>query len=324
LERSEFPNPNGETLMPTSSVWSKIWFRSALLIVIFFFLALFFVSPGVRYSQQDASLRTPVRIVVSPSDPKTDELIKIEHQKAIEEIKLRLEMQDSWYHYKFIIIGGIFALFLGQTGLSIGRSTATAKKSTKRFNDILTAGSNYSILVLAVVIALAIDMHIRNGMFGVQTIGLWIAYYVEPSYPVTVYFPWEQFLRQLNSPSIHLDSLYKLGFSLHLHFLTIAVYLVYVIVLQQICLTSNRRVRDGQKPIVIFGFLLVHLAALGFVFVAHAIPGAYAMNLIPFTRWASGWWNVGYYLIPWFFLVAVNLPYLLFLRNRKLDVGPDR
>src|SRR6185295_277299 len=136
------------------------------------------------------------------------------------------------------------------------------------------------------------------------TIGLWIANYVEPAYASTTVFPWEQFLREAHSPNIRIDSLYRLGFSFQLHFMTIAVYLLYVILLQQICLAWNRRTSEVTKHVVVFGFILVHLTAVAFVFVAHAVPGRYTMNLIPFESWKAGWENVGYYLLPLVFLIA--------------------
>src|SRR5947207_1532923 len=179
------------------NILSNTWVRCALLMITFLILAFFFVSPGLDYYSQDATYRDLKRPLsgeppsgyksederqqavarLPASDSRTDQLMKDEHQKAVDEIKLRLEQQDSWYHYKFLIIGGMFAVFLGQTGLNFGRRPHSPSAHPKRFNDILTAASNYSILTLAVVIALAIDMHIRNNMFGMQTIGLWIAHY---------------------------------------------------------------------------------------------------------------------------------------------------
>jgi hypothetical protein len=298
------------------STLTSTWFRSILLIATFFLLAFLFVSPAVRYAEE-AAIRDSNRAPNSPiAEMKLDELIKAEHQKAIDEIKLRLEHQDSWYHYKFLILGGVLAIFLGQTGLSRERNSAPVDRYRK-LKRILTADSNYAILVIACVIALVIDMHIRSNMFGMQTIGLWIANYVEPSYPLSGYYPWEQFLRNPNSPSLHLDSLYKLSFTIHLHFLTSIIYLIYAIVLQQICLTFNIRDGLGRKQIIIFGSLLVHLSLLAFVFVAHAVPSAYKMNLIPFGLWESGWKNVGYYIIPWLLIIIFNIPYLLLIRNTE-------
>lgn len=372
------------------SIRRKLWFRSVLFLLTFCSLALFFVSPGIKYSEEasDRDSERTIRVPSSdsaaagkpvaepgipdtvtpttsggsdkkskaplmleelrPCDPKTketaskkescekqqkayeearkklpaseertDDLIRLEYMKGVDEIKLRLEQWDSWYHYKFIVIGGMFALFLGQTGLTIGVRSQSEAKPRKRFKETIAGASAYAMLALAVVISLVIDMHIRNNMFAIQTIGLWIANYVEPSYASTTAFPWEQFLREAHSPSIRIDSLYRIGFSFHLHFMTIAVYLLYVIVLQQICLSWNKRTSPATKHIVVFGFLLVHLTALAFVFVAHAVPGRYAMNLIPSERWETGWQNVGYYILPLIFLIALNLPYLLLGRSRS-------
>src|SRR5215213_1938333 len=185
--------------MPTlgRATLSSITFRSMVLIFFFLTLALLFVSPPVKYTQeaQDRNKDKPENCPAPGL--KLTELIQIEHQKAIDEIKIRLEQQDSWYHYKFLILGGVLAIFLGQTGFARDRSY-TSSDDDRRLKKILTADSNYAILVLACIISLIIDMHIRSNMFGMQTIGLWIASYVEGLYPTNGYYPWEQFIRNRN------------------------------------------------------------------------------------------------------------------------------
>jgi hypothetical protein len=347
---------------PTKADFEKTWMRIVCLILTFLCLAFMFVSPAIDYAegatkrlkidrQTDISSNAVTKDdglkwkdgLKSEDDLSKKDLIGIEFKKAIDEITQRLEEQNSWYHYKFILIGGLFALFLGQSGLLTGNILLTSappatRVARRNVADVLTSTSNYSILALAVVIALGLDMHIRNNMFGNQTLGLWIANYVEPAYPADATFvPWETFLRKVNAPHIHFDAAYRFGFSVQLHFMTIAAYLVYIIVFQQICITLNKRrsevQKERQKEILLFGFLLVHLSALAFIFITHAVSSTFRMNLIPFGYYANGWVNFVYFLTPLGGLLFLSTPYLLFLRNKKTnergspsprsDAGPE-
>lgn len=314
--------------MPPQTILSRLWLRAVIITLAFIFLTLLFVSPPIRYAA-DASKRsfTPFNEATSKDSP-TRELITLEHAKAVDEIKFRLTQQDSWYHYKFIFIGALLALFLGQTGLFKGREEDNSHISYTRLKYLLTADSNHSVIALACVLALIVDMHIRNHMFSMQTLGLWIANYVEPAYlplhPPGGFYPWEQFIRRPDGPSTNLDSLYRLAFSTHLHYMTKIIYLLYITVLQQVCLAYSRSGGRGRRQIVLFGFMFVHLSALAFVFVAHAVPSTYEMSLIPLGRWANGWESMAYYLIPWLALVALNVPYLLLLRVERVNQVKSR
>ena len=295
----------------------QAWFRVATLLISFFFLSLLFVSPPIKYSVTPSPATDGNAVA---KDSPLMSMITTEHEKAINEIEFRLAQQDSWYHYKFIFIGALLALFLGQTELLRGRGVDLSRDRLKR---LLTADSNYAVVALACVLALIVDMHIRNHMFAMQTLGLWIAHYVEPSLNVTNltgFYPWEQFIRNPNSPSMHLDSLYRLAFSTHLHFMTTIIYLLYLTVLQQICLSFRKSGRIGRRHFVLFGFVFVHLSMLAFVFVAHAVPSRYEMALIPINEWKSGWVSVAYYLIPWLVIVSLNVPFLMLLRTQRAEV----
>jgi hypothetical protein len=243
----------------------------------------------------------------------TKELIRDEHLKAIDEIKLYLEQQDSWYHYKFIIIGGMLALFLGQIGFVAGLDSGETNGRAGLLRTIPTRDSSYLVLALACVVSLMIDMHIRHRMFSVQTLGLWIANSVEPAYwadkPRVGYLPWEEFLR-LPSPSMNLDTLYALAFSMHVHFLTILIYMVYLAMLQEMAVNSNSGRSKVWKRLVLLGFVPVSLSSLSYMFVAHAVPSKYKKPLVPFTWLASGWENVAYYFSVWLLILVCTLPYL--------------
>jgi hypothetical protein len=251
-------------------------------------------------------------------------MLEVEHQKVVDEIKLRLEQQDSWFHYKFILIGGVIAIFLGQLGFKKVRVSSDDIKADKPLPDVLSTDSTYLVLALACVIALIIDMHIRSNIFGIQELGLWIRSYVEPSYLTprdqeSGFRFWEEFLRIDNPPGQHLDNRYRLASSIHLHFMTSVIYLIYVIALQQLCIA--RQSWEWRKQIVLAGFLFVHVAILIFAFVAHTVPLALEMKITPFEIWSTGWQTPAYYLIPLFFLITINLPYLLLFRAKRVDLS---
>jgi hypothetical protein len=306
----------------------KMWLRILVLFATFLFLTLIFASPSVRYTDKTE------RDFSHPPDKWGQELIKTELGKANDEIKFRIEQQESWYHYKFIFIGGMVALFLGQTGFLKGRSS-NSRQSHQRLKDIITAESTYSILALACVLALIVDMHIRNNMISIQRLGLWIANYVEPAYvdkklaQASGFYPWEQFIRpEAPTPSLQLDTLSSIAFSLHLHFMTTFIFLLYLIIFHQLCLKTADEVKSdaaaGRKQLVFGGFVIVLLSILAFIFVAHAVPSQYEMRLIPSNLWVNGLESTVYYTMPWIFILLLNLPYLLILLGDSPEDKDDK
>jgi hypothetical protein len=41
------------------------------------------------------------------------DLIKAETQKANDEIKLWIQLQNDWFHYKFLLVGAVVAILVG-------------------------------------------------------------------------------------------------------------------------------------------------------------------------------------------------------------------
>ena len=260
-----------------------------------------------------------------------------------------MEEEDSWFHDKFILVGGLLAFFLGYVGGFWGVSRRGRRESdTKnesldeknhegrlrskgrerdlerntRLESLLKSNWTCSVLALACVVALAIDMHLRNNIIVIQQIALWTAYYVEPAYlgigfdpqNTTGFVPWEQFLRLEKYSSMHRDELYGLGFNTHLHFLTGVLYIIYLVVFQNVCIKLCRDrtlASQRQQQIAFTGFLFVHVSALAFSWIAHSAPGTCEVNLIPFGKlWVEGWISSIVYLLPVLGLVLICLPYL--------------
>lgn len=137
-------------------------------------------------------------------DPKSSSAMFLieENKKAVEEIKNRDDGEDNWFHYKFILVGGLLAATMGYIGFG-----PRAKQSVgQQLTELSRSPSTGVILALASVMVLGVDMHIRRSSCVTDQLGLWIRYYVEPvllhgnpgnelkSLPEDFY-GWEEFLR---------------------------------------------------------------------------------------------------------------------------------
>jgi hypothetical protein len=263
------------------------------------------------------------------SGTNAQELVKLEVQKANDEIKMRIEQEDTWFHYKFLLVGALLASFLGYLGFGGSKSHSSPQE---RLEEIVGSGATCSVLALACVVALAIDMHIRNNMVVIQQLALWINYYAEPALLQTSYrsmragafIPWEQFLR-IPGAGMHRDDLYGSAFYPHLNFVTWVIYVLYLGSLYRLSFErsdarkSQRPASSRQTQIAIAGFALVHLSFGAFTWIAHYVPGAFLLKLMPYSEnWKSGATSALIYLLPWAFLVLLNIPYLWpFLPTRE-------
>ena len=292
--------------------------RVALLLITSFCLLFLFavrpirlIEPLTEYGKSPSSF---------PQTPASQELIRVEHQKAVDEIRLWIQLQNDWFHYKFILVGAVVAVLVGFF------KTKTEKDPNIQFKDILRSDASCSILAMACIVALAIDMHLRNNITVVQQLALWIANYAEPALlqtPVTFgshggFMPWEQFLRvQIHGSSgMHRDDLYGFAFYPYLHFLTWVIYVVYLWILFEAWRDPDHP--DGQS-LAIGGFILVQTALGIFTWLAHAAPSSFEFKLLPFLDiWVKGPECAGFYMLFWFAITAVNYPPLL---DRLLNLG---
>ena|ERR1700674_4139432 len=235
------------------------------------------------------------------------DFVKAEYEKAVEEIRFRIEIEDNWYHYKFLLIGGLVVFLLGW-----GRARRDPSNDPSK---LLDSEINCSICAVACVIALAIDIHIRNNTIVTQQLGLWIANYVEPAFlqtpfPLknpTGFVPYEQFLR-IQLPGItgmHADELYSFAFWPHLHFLTWVVYILYVWLFHR-ALRLNSSTR--RKAFLFAGFALVGISFAAFTWVAHSGPEYLEFKIVPWVNWwQKGWVCSSLYLLIWCCMMLVNL-----------------
>jgi hypothetical protein len=250
-------------------------------------------------------------------NPDAMDLIKVEHQKAIDEIKLRIEQEDTWFHYKFLFVGGLITMFLAYVGF--GKSGKF--KARERLYEIIESRSTCAVLALATVVALAIDIHIRNNILVVQQLALWIANYVEPAFLRNSegFLGWERFLRSSESgEGMHSDDLYGFIFYPHLHFLTWIIYVLYLGSFLNLAFSSSRgeNKRDkeeAEQAYVVAGIscALVNVSLGAFTVTAHYAPSAFEYKILPIEGcWEGGPRAMLYFCIPWLIITAINVRYL--------------
>lgn len=316
---------------------AKPWFRATLLflaLIIMIFLSsnnVVKVTPDYRpklSENKQAQINDQVK-----------ELMKREHEKALDEIKTSLEQMDTWYHYKFIFIGGVIAVFLGNVGIFGKRSSDSHIESEISLESALMSNRTAAMLTLICIIAFVVDMHIRSNVNGIQQLGLWISSYVEPSVlksagitadittqqyvkdalAETGFLPWEIFTR---IPRTSGGTLYAIAYSIQLHFTTILSYLFYIMVFQNISLISKK---GERQQIAVIGFISVHISLLAFILAAHTVRNIFYVACLPMVSLdvcsVSGSYGSICYFIAWLFLVGINLPYLL--RSKSETVVPD-
>jgi hypothetical protein len=234
-------------------------------------------------------------------------LVEIELKKANEEIQFRIAQEDTWYHYKFLLVGGVLAGFFGVLQFSGAARVPVTQ--------IVRSEKVCSALALTCVVALAIDIHLRNNIVVIQQLALWIANYAEPAMmPAAAggFVPWEKFLRTPGA-GMHSDEWYGFLFYPHLHFLTWVLYLLYLTCFHWIALKAVRKPRPAEQDALLAGgFVLVHVAVAVFAFMGHFVPRALEMNVLPMAdSWRTGAAAACAYLLGALLLVAINSPYLV-------------
>jgi hypothetical protein len=289
---------------------------SALLIAS---LAFIFISsqPTIRLADNLAK-SLPRYDPKQPFPSQLFDLVKAEHQKAVDEIKMRIQDEDDWFHKKFILVGGLMSAFLIFIG--VGERTSADGHGEKQLYRIVTSSAAVSALALSSIISLAIDMHIRSNIVVIQQLGLWIRHCIEqvlappPSLLAGgTFLAWESFLR-INPPAagMHSDSIYNFSFYPHLHFLTWFLYVVYLALLQNVSLET--RARADQRRLTISLFVLVQLSIAAFAWSAHLYPQAIELKPLPFLNmWLSGWAGAAVYCSPIALMTIAMIPYLRLL-----------
>ena len=113
----------------------------------------------------------------------TEKLIEWEHHKAVNEITERTKMDDTWYHNKFLLVGGLFGAILVYSATFVSKSRnkngALADKLTNHIADMFKTTLPSSVLGMACVVSIGIDLHMRSNAIVTHQLGLWITHCVE-------------------------------------------------------------------------------------------------------------------------------------------------
>jgi hypothetical protein len=262
-----------------------------------------------------------------------------ENKKATDEIRTKDEEEDTWFHNKFILVGGLLAATLGY----IGFGNQPTESAEQRLTTLSKSSSTAVILALASVMALGVDMHVRGNASVTDQLGLWIRYYVEPvllhgphaEKPTPLpenFYGWEEFLRTNVSrektvawgeatkegSGLHSGELWNLFYEPHIHFLTGFVYVLYLAVFQTFaCRSSAEKRIAGEQVMPLICFAVVHASFFAFAWIAHAAPEMFELKVLPFVGALEAGYIVPiHYFVPCLALIILNWPYITKYRGR--------
>ena len=280
--------------------------RATLLVANSFILVLLFTNPPTKLEIKWGIFKaTETRpYIMNPQDPrkheiKDNKLLELEVKKAFDEIQARIGHIDNWFHWKFILVGGVMLAFLtGHPGGLKGPLHETVKSPAVAL-----------LLASSCVIAFAADIHIRIEGAMTGMLGRWISDYVEPVSSKALY--WENFLRDPEGHALHTSYIAQFTYAPHLHFLTWPLYISYIWVFQEIALQG----RTDNTSLIRGSFILVQVSLFVFVLVAHSTPLAYQLKVLDHK---AGFFLAGV-LFFYFWIIALSTPYFAIA-----GTGPDK
>ncbi len=310
---------------------------AALLVPVTIFFFYIFSFPTIRPKiDLDSSFAAEVAEPVSDS---VLTLITTEHHNAMEEIRLRIEHDDEWFHIKFLLIGGLFTLV---GSLVVVERIELATKDTSRLGieHFIARPAGSSILAIVLIVAITIDMHVRTSYLVVHQLANWIMSNVDANLNCeksifssycnsSAYVSWEQFLR-LSSGSLkgmHEDFLWSMFQTPHIHFSTWALYVLYISAVFWLASSPASAARLASSPasppsaaispsenaIVVLLFVIVHVALGAFAFIGHSAPASfYEKVIMPIPGyWISGQ-DAGYiFVLVWIIMTGLVVSRML-------------
>lgn len=237
-----------------------------------------------------------------------------ELKKVTEEIKLRLSNIDTWFHCKFVLLGGVFLVSTGRLGRVIDLAypwrpqtqapVIRRKQKRKQLSEedelqgFLNSKAAHCVLGQGCVIALTVDMHIRHELDAIISLGNWVAHYAEPALSGIEFqernqgqfLLWGNFLRaeDESGKTVLGTALHNMP---HLYVLTLLVYVLYIWTFQNIICAQAM----GQAKTAVMGTFWI-------------VNG----TLVAFGISASNITKVPWTLYPWPLLRPI-MPFLLAL-----------
>nr|VFK07774.1 MAG: hypothetical protein BECKLPF1236A_GA0070988_1001113 [Candidatus Kentron sp. LPFa]VFK28687.1 MAG: hypothetical protein BECKLPF1236C_GA0070990_1007112 [Candidatus Kentron sp. LPFa] len=262
-----------------------------------------------------------------------------EHKKVTQEIKMRQEWEDDWFHNKFLLAGILILGFVAyvlmpfeweslKPGNKPNPQTRLISDGVYLKPELIFNTPTCLTLALACAISLIIDIHIRTHISAAAQAGLWIKYHVEDTFlGSNKCYPelkgWETFLRNSCEnehngegckKGMNTDAFYRFLWP-HLHVLTWLIYIIYMTLLFRVWRESkidegkiSKSKINERKKILGFGFFLVHFPIVMFAWVGHTFPSMFESQSWPWGEFGDG--AEGYYIMLSVVLIVINLFYL--------------
>jgi hypothetical protein len=289
-----------------SDQWARWGRRIGVLVLSSIPLWFIYSNPPLELRGEGPDPKTLSSALPYGSENNAAKLLMAEHTKVTDEIKMRIEEENELFRYKFALLGGLLLAFL----IHIARSDA--KENTdgpdERIAKLMNSCATCVVLALAFAIAVTIDLHIRTATVVINQFALWIRHYVEPAFLQDPLVGYEGYLRPkpLAHGGMGNDYIYGFMYWPPLHFMTWVIYLVYLIVLQNVCLHRGR-----WRELILASFALVHFSLAAFAWMGHTAPSTFQFKIFGWP--VSGLKCGPLYLLPWLFLLVINSSYVKLL-----------
>jgi len=249
-------------------------------------------------------------------------LLLDQHKKCGDEIRMRLEEEEHWFHYKFGFIGVMLAGYLLRTIFrEVRDKDQTEFLPPARLREVFKHVSTLGLLGTCCAVCIVADMHIRANRIIIYENGAWIAAVVEPLLFGTGPdrgVGWESFLRL--DGAHHTDSSFHLLFWPEIFLVTVAVYAAYsYIFFWQVRSASivNADPRRLEERLRVGSYLVLHVVVLICAVCTHYTPPNFILH---------PWWAMGNGLTPndtaaGYFALALcglGISGLTWIRTRRL------
>jgi hypothetical protein len=165
--------------MINAPVFGTLWVRVTLLATALILMFGLFTSVPLRPNEELRNRYKPSATAkIDPEQRKSEEKILIAMtNNAVSEIRLRLEAEDRWFNYNFVLVGGLLGAFLARFTIG-GKSKRDAETQLK---DMTHSTPLCCALAFATIVTLIIDIHVRNNTIVIAQLGSWLAYFAEPA-----------------------------------------------------------------------------------------------------------------------------------------------
>ncbi len=287
-------------------------------------LYVLFISPSVHLRDKfkpDLNMRE-FEIYKNDDLSAKAQLLMVENQKAIEEIKQKQDHVSHWYELKFMFVGFIVLGFFAE---AIFRSNKCVNESTSDKESLLTISKSpltLGVLALAFIVSISVDMQIAAQEKMINQNGIWIAEFVEPAmmgkevieaekhYDRSI-VGWERFLR-IGDKALHTSVLSHLTYYTYVFFLTILLYAFYLSALLIQSAEVDENNNKKSPPLRDFGFWVVHLALLACSFSMHHVPETYEVSILGFHKCSP---MLTLYIYPVLCLILIGFTYFFILKH---------